>query len=138
MPKQPETTVTAISDVVGKRVREIRRRRDQSVDQLAQAAADAGHPELTRDAIYAIESGRRLEGRRRRTVSVDELWAFSEVFDVPLSVLLWPLLQPGGPVSTLVFDSPQERADFLETVGKLLEQVHGISAPAETTEQEGE
>jgi hypothetical protein len=118
--------------------REIRRHRDQSVDQLAQAAADAGHPELTRDAIYAIETGRPLQGRRRRTVSIDELWAFTEVFDVPLSVLMWPLLQPaGGQTSTLEFDSPQERASFLEMVSKLLEQAHGVSAPTAPTAQEG-
>jgi transcriptional regulator with XRE-family HTH domain len=88
MPKQPETTVTAISDAVAERIREIRRRRGLSVAELAQAAADAGHRELTRDAIYAIESGRRVQGRRRRTVSVDELDAFARVLGVPPTELL--------------------------------------------------
>ncbi len=97
MPKQPETTVTAVSDVAGERIRELRRRRSQSVDQLAQAAAEAGHPELTRDAIYAIESGRRLEGRRRRTISIDELLAFAEVLGVPARELL-PVIRTGTPL----------------------------------------
>jgi transcriptional regulator with XRE-family HTH domain len=142
MPKKPETTVTTISEVVGRNVRDIRKRRQQSVDEFAQAAAAAGHPELTRDAIYAIETGRPLEGRRRRTVSADELWAFAEVFDVPLSVLMYPLLQPTGQESTLVFNSPEERAGFMETVNKLIEQATGISRlpfgmkPAEQKEDE--
>jgi transcriptional regulator with XRE-family HTH domain len=88
MPKNPENAVTAVSDQVGERIRELRRRRHLRVDELAQSAAQAGHPELTRDAIYAIESGRRLEGRRRRTISVDELDAFARVLGVPPAELL--------------------------------------------------
>jgi transcriptional regulator with XRE-family HTH domain len=95
MPKQPEVTVTAASEVVGTRVRELRHSRGQSVDELARAAVDAGHPELTRDAVYAIESGRRLDGRRRRTVSVDELLAFAEVLGVPVFELL-PAVAPSN------------------------------------------
>jgi transcriptional regulator with XRE-family HTH domain len=119
--------------VVGERVREIRRRRQQSVADLAKAAAAAGHPELTRDAIYAIESGRRLQGRRRRTVSVDELLAFAEVFDVPISVLLWPILAPTGQEATLQFDSPQEMHDFMRLVDKLMRSAG--AKPAEPKER---
>jgi transcriptional regulator with XRE-family HTH domain len=142
MTNESGATEPTPSDVVAERVREIRRHRNLSVQELAQACADAGYPELTRDAIYAIETGRRVKGRRRRHVSVDELLAFTKVFNVPLSVLLWPIVSPpGGEVSTLVFDSPAERAGFLEMVNKLIVQVHGIGAeqdamkPAKLKEQ---
>lgn len=118
MPKQPEITVTAVSEAVGKRIRELRRNRGLNVAELAQQAADVGHPELTRDAIYAIESGRRLEGRRRRTVSVDELLAFAEVLGVPVATLLWPSL--GGRLS-LLFDSPADLEGFARNLVKALE-----------------
>ncbi len=118
------------SDIVGERIREIRRRRRLKVPELAAACAEAGHPELTEQTIYNIESGRRVDGRRRRTVSVDELLAFAEVFDVSLSVLLWPILRPAVQGTTLQFDSPEELADFMRLVNKLMGQA-GALPPAE-------
>lgn len=78
----------SLSDTVGRRVWELRRGRNWTAAQLAEACAKAGHPELTEQTIYNIESGRRVEGRRRRHVTVDELWAFAKAFDLPPAVLL--------------------------------------------------
>lgn len=86
------------SDIAGERIRELRRDRGQSVAELAQACAEAGHPELTRDAIYTIETGRRIQGRRRRAVSVDELLAFAVVFQVPVWRFLPPAFGPSGEI----------------------------------------
>ncbi len=131
MPKNPEIVTTA-SETVGERVRAIRRTRQLTVEDLAAMCADAGYPELTRDAIYAIESGRRLGGRRRRTVSIDELFGFAKAFNVPLAVLLWPILQPSsGRESTLVFDSPEERDGFMQVVAKLMTRAYGPPADQE-------
>src|SRR5262245_26330552 len=108
MPKQPELVMVAASDAVGRRVRELRRRREQSVEQFVEAAADAGHPELTRDVLWAIESGRRVDGRRRRLVSVDELLALAEVLDVPAG----ELLLEARPATPLAGFSGERRANL--------------------------
>jgi transcriptional regulator with XRE-family HTH domain len=127
MTNKPGATEPTPSDVVGDRVRGIRRHRRQSVEELAKACADAGHPELTRDAIYAIESGRRLEGRRRRTVSVDELLAFAEVLDVPVGALLYPVLHlPTEEQAEQVEQEPTlEHRTAAEMVDHLLVQLYG-------------
>ncbi len=121
MTNQPAAPV---SDVVGANVRELRRRRRLTAAEFADVCAQAGHPELTEQTIYNIESGRRVQGRRRRTVSVEELLAFAEVLQVEISTLLWPAHPPLKP-NTLVFDSAEDRAHFVETVNKLLLQAHG-------------
>jgi transcriptional regulator with XRE-family HTH domain len=123
------------SDVVIRRVREIRKVRGLSAAALAAACAKAGHPQLTESVIANIESGRRQQG-----VTVDELLAFTEALDVPLAMLLWPILEPAGQKSTLVFASPQERADFMELVNRLMAQVpladQGPATDSLTVDQE--
>jgi transcriptional regulator with XRE-family HTH domain len=79
----------APSDVVARRIREIRRRREWSAARLAEECAKCGFPQLTEPVINNIESGRRdKHGRRRRDVTVDELDAFARVLGVPPAELL--------------------------------------------------
>jgi transcriptional regulator with XRE-family HTH domain len=80
------------SDVVAKRVREVRRRRGLTVAQLAQRCTELGMPGLTEQAIYNLEAGRAdKRGRRRRAVTVDELVGLAHVLDVAPVHLLLPL-----------------------------------------------
>jgi transcriptional regulator with XRE-family HTH domain len=80
------------SDMVARRVREVRRRRGLSVAQLAQRCADVGVPELTAQALYNLEAGRAdKRGRRRRAVTVDELLVLALALDVAPVHLLVPL-----------------------------------------------
>lgn len=125
MTKDPGAERPTPSDVVGSRVRGLRRERGQSVAELAAAAAKAGHPELTRDAIYAIESGRRLAGRRRRTVSVDELLAFAETFDVPIGALLWPVVHVPSEEIPEGQEPAIERLDAIEQINRSLAALYG-------------
>jgi transcriptional regulator with XRE-family HTH domain len=82
---------TTPSDIVAKRVREVRRRRSLSVAQLAQRCAELGMPELTEQALYNLEAGRAdKRGRRRRAVTVDELLALALALHVAPVHLLVP------------------------------------------------
>lgn len=77
------------SDVVGERLRDLRKSRRMSVEDLAAQCKETGSPELTANAIYAIENGRKKGGVRTRHVSVDELLALGNAFNVsPLALLL--------------------------------------------------
>lgn len=86
------TNDESLSDVVGKRVREVRGRRGWSVDRLAARCAEVGAPQLTVDALYLVEGGRReaATGRRRRRITVDELVALGLAFDMAPVFLLLP------------------------------------------------
>lgn len=80
------------SDVVGTRVREIRKRQGLTVDALAQRCASSGLPHLTPNALYLIEGGGRGRStkRPRRRVTVDELLSLSVALAVPPIALLLP------------------------------------------------
>jgi transcriptional regulator with XRE-family HTH domain len=80
------------SDMTARRVREVRRRRDLSVAQLAQRCAEVGMSELTDQALYNLEAGRAdKRGRRRRAITVDELLALALALDVaPVHLLIPP------------------------------------------------
>jgi transcriptional regulator with XRE-family HTH domain len=85
---QPQPTET-LSDVVARRIQEIRKRRDMSAAELAEACAKVGFPQLTASVIANIESGRRgPDGRRRRDVTVDEVYAFAQALRVGVTKLL--------------------------------------------------
>jgi transcriptional regulator with XRE-family HTH domain len=87
MTETPET----VSDVVARRVRELRDQWGWSAAELAEHCAEWGHPELTASVIANIESGRRdKSGRRRRDVTVDEAAAFARVLQVPVHELIYP------------------------------------------------
>lgn len=77
-----------LSDVVADRIRQLRRRRGWSVQDLASRTRSS---ELTDQAIYNIENGRRDKtGRRRRLVTVDELMDFAAAFAVTPGWLVMP------------------------------------------------
>ena len=81
-----------VSDVVGGRVREVRKRCDWTTAELAEQCASKGMPQLTASVLNDIETGRRaVNGSRRRTVSVDELLALALVLDVAPVHLLVPI-----------------------------------------------
>ena len=93
------TTVATVSDTVARRVREARKRRGWSADELAQRLAAAGAPELSVFVISNIESGRRkTDGKRRRDVTVDELFLLAYVLGVPPIHLLVPSEEANTPV----------------------------------------
>jgi transcriptional regulator with XRE-family HTH domain len=83
------------SDVVGERLRDLRKSRRMSVEDLAAQCKETGSPELTANAIYAIENGRKKGGVRTRHVTVDELLALGCALDVSPLALLMPT-DPGG------------------------------------------
>lgn len=80
------------SDVVAQRVKEVRKRRNLTVQQLAKVCADMGASELTATMIYNIESGRPdKDGNRRRQVTVDELMTLATALEVaPVHLLVPP------------------------------------------------
>jgi transcriptional regulator with XRE-family HTH domain len=82
-------TPTTPSETVAHRVREIRRRRDLTVAQLAERCAEKGMPGLTAQAIFNIETTR--PGRPQRPVSVDELLALALALEVFPRDLLVPI-----------------------------------------------
>jgi transcriptional regulator with XRE-family HTH domain len=85
---QPE----ASSDVVARRIQEVRRRRGWSAERLAEECAKVGAAQITAEVIGNIERGRRDQhGRRRRTVSVDELLVLAVALNVAPTHLLVPL-----------------------------------------------
>lgn len=78
-------------DVVGSRVREVRKSDGLSAEQLAKRCADAGQPQLSETAIYLIEGGGRGKAgtRPRRRVTVEELFVLAYALGVsPMSLLL--------------------------------------------------
>lgn len=80
------------SDIVGARVRDLRKRCRWNMDELAERCARAGRPELTANALYFLESGRRKDGDRTRNITVDELLVLADVFGLKVDDLL-----PGSP-----------------------------------------
>ncbi len=86
------------SDIVGDRIRQLRKERGLSVDDVAALCAAAGAPELTANALYSIESGRRKGGERTRKITVDELLALARALRVsPLG-----LIMPTAPAAYLI------------------------------------
>jgi transcriptional regulator with XRE-family HTH domain len=81
-----------VSEVVAKRIQQVRVRRGMTAAQLAVRCAELGMPDLTASTISNIETGRRdKSGRRRREVSVDELLVLALALDVaPVHLLVPP------------------------------------------------
>lgn len=98
-----------VSETVGRRVREARKRLRWSVEELAEACARVGGGQLTVDALYALESGRRdpKTRRRRRSVTVDELFVLAAALGPPPVDLLVP--------PDLAEDAPYEVAPSVTT-----------------------
>lgn len=81
------------SEVMGRRVQEVRRRRGWTASQLADRCSEIGAPKLTAQAIANIENGRKdkITGRRRRDITIDELMALATALEVAPVHLLVPL-----------------------------------------------
>ncbi len=73
-----------VAKLVAERVRHLRRQRNWTAQQLADACADAGTPSLTRGTIAKIESG------VRKSVSAAEVRTLSTVLGVTPTELLAP------------------------------------------------
>ncbi|MCP2336142.1 helix-turn-helix domain-containing protein [Actinomadura rupiterrae] len=83
------------SDLIGDRIKELRKLRDLTRDELAARCAELGAG-LSAAMLVNIESGRPdEEGKRRRDVSVDELLILAVALDVPPALLLLPPDQAG-------------------------------------------
>lgn len=80
------------SDVMGTRVREIRKRQGLTAGAQAQHCASSGLLHLTPNALYLIEGGGRGKSgkRSRRHVTVEELLGLSVTLAVPPLALLLP------------------------------------------------
>jgi transcriptional regulator with XRE-family HTH domain len=74
MTQEPELTTP--SETLARRVRDLRRRRGWSAQDLAERCEAAGVPELTRSLIANIETG------RRRGVTLEEAMTLAYVLDV--------------------------------------------------------
>ena len=112
------------SEQVVRTVQAMRKDRGWSATRLAEECARHGYPEITDQVIY------NLEQRRREEVTVDQLAAFSEVFAVPVTILLGPAKKDSY---VLWFESEAEQRAF----GEALETIrHGI-ALLPGTEREG-
>ena len=84
-------TSTQPSDIAGSRIKEWRRRRNVTAEELATRCAELGAPEITAAVIANIETGRRdkATGKRRRNITLEELYVISEALGVaPLSLLV--------------------------------------------------
>jgi transcriptional regulator with XRE-family HTH domain len=88
-----------VSDHVAGKIRDARKQRGWTTDELAERCG------LTGNIIENIEGGRRRGGGRTRDVTLDELFAISEAFGVGPLKLLPSRPRPYGPE-----DQERERA----------------------------
>lgn len=79
-------------DVIGSRIRDLRKRSGLSADQLASRCAGVGYPQLSATAIYLIEGGGRGKSgsRPRRRVTIEELLVLAVALETSPLVLLVP------------------------------------------------
>lgn len=108
-----------ISDLVGRRIRELRTGRGWSVRRLVDECKAVG-VKITSNVIENIEGQQRPKGqpgRRRREISVDELISLAYVLDVSPLVLLLPEQPSEYPVTPTRSVSMAEV--YLWMIGKL-------------------
>jgi transcriptional regulator with XRE-family HTH domain len=103
------------SEVVARRVKEIRQKRRMTVAQLAARLDELGMPGLTEQALYNLEAGRPdPRGRRRRAISVDEMVALAQALDVLLLDLLAPVNDSPDPIISTTGTMTATRVEFRE------------------------
>jgi transcriptional regulator with XRE-family HTH domain len=100
-------TNLGVSDVAGRRIREVRQHLGWTVRDLAERCAQAGVPQITSTVITNLETRRR----KSREITVDEWLALARVLEVPPLQLLLPL-DPGEEVEIL----PGTEMDALEAI----------------------
>jgi transcriptional regulator with XRE-family HTH domain len=82
------------SDVIGARIKEVRRRLDWTAERLAEECRRVGATDMTAAVIANIETGRRrADGRRRREVTVEELVLFAKVLSTAPVHLMVPVTE---------------------------------------------
>ena len=77
-----------LSDIVGARVRGVRRERKINRDQLSDRCAERGGY-LSAAVLLNIESGRVTGGRKRREITIDELAVLADALTVSVDDLLY-------------------------------------------------
>lgn len=81
-----------VSDVVARRIKEVRLKRGLKAQDLAKRCAERGMPHLSAATLSNIETGRRDdEGRRRRNITVDELLVLADALDIAPVHLMVPI-----------------------------------------------
>jgi hypothetical protein len=126
-----------LTDVVGSRVRDARRRAGLSVDQLARRCAKIGAPQLSATALYLIEGGGRgKSGKRpRRRVTVEEWLGIAYALEVsPLTLLLPEEDTPHYPITPDVVTSARAVYEWL--VGERLPPLPTPNEPVEWTDED--
>ncbi len=112
------TPLTGASDIVAKRVKELRKRGGWSTTKaFADRCAEVGAPYLTHPVLMNIESGRRKDGHRTRTITVDELLALALALRVNPADLLLPVDSDAAPYPVTLTETA--------TVGRVREWVNG-------------
>ncbi|MFE7837344.1 helix-turn-helix domain-containing protein [Streptomyces sp. NPDC057474] len=99
-------TSESVSDVVGQRIVEVRKKRGLTAQQLAQRCEELGLPHLSAATISNIETGRRKSGQRTRNVTVDELLTLAVALGVAPVHLLVP---PSSRLTATYWITPKTR-----------------------------
>lgn len=83
------------SDIVGQRIKELRRRIGWTAQQLGDRLTEAGlGKKITAATISNMETGRRVNGRRQRHLTIEEVVALAYVFGVgPGELLVSPMFE---------------------------------------------
>lgn len=77
--------------MVAARVRQVRKRREMTVPDLAARLAELGAGQITVQSVYKIEAQRQSSARPPRQVTVDELLALAAALNVaPVHLLVPP------------------------------------------------
>lgn len=78
------------SEVVAARIKELRKGRGWTAQQLANRCEEVGAAQVSPAVIANIETGRLRDGQRTRMLTVEELLLFALALDVPPLALLLP------------------------------------------------
>jgi transcriptional regulator with XRE-family HTH domain len=80
-----------VSEVLARRIKEVREKRGITAQHLAKKCKDLGMPHLSAATISNIETGRKKDGQRTRNITVDELMTLAVALGVaPVHLLVPP------------------------------------------------
>ena len=84
------TNAPTVSQSLAEQIRAFRKRRNMTLNQLAEVCERLGAPQLSFSALANIERGQTAKStRRRREVSIDELAVLARALQVPPALLLF-------------------------------------------------